>query len=413
MRLTLPAYAVTLGVRYGFGRQRSRFTQLVSIASMAGMVLGVASLITVLSVMNGFAGELRSRILALVPHGYVEGRADTDWDSLANDILTLPEVVAVAPFVRETALLVGSYRQQGVQLNGINTTAQASVSDIEQHILTGSLNSLESPFTVVLGVSLARTLGVGVGDDVRVILPEVTVTPLGSFPRSRSLRVVGLFEVGAQQDGSLAYLSESSMRRLLRESGTYGLQLQTSDLWIATTLGDSLASVLPQELTYRPWSETQGSLFRAVRMEKITVSALLLGVVLVAAFNVIATLVMAVTEKRGDIAVLRTMGASPGEIMGVFLVQGVGLAGFGILLGALVGILLSLNIADVVGVLERLSGAQLFDPSVYFISRLPAELQGGDVLFVVVSASVLSVAAALYPAWRASLIAPAEVLRYE
>ena len=248
---------------------------------------------------------------------------------------------------------------------------------------------------------------------MRVILPQITVTPLGSFPRSRTLRVVGYFEVGAQQDSTHAYTSLETMSRLLRDGGTHGLQLRTANLFSAPQLGEELAPLLPEESRYRPWTETQGSLFRAVRMEKITVSALLLGVVLVAAFNIIATLVMAVTEKRGDIAVLRTMGASPGAIMLMFFVQGLALAVLGIGVGAGLGVLLSLNIADLVMAVERFSGNRLFDPSVYFISRLPAELQGGDVLFVMLAALGLSILAAVYPAWRASRVAPAEVLRYE
>ena len=308
--------------------------------------------------------------------------------------------------------MAGPYRQQGAQLTGIDPARQSGVSDLAAAMLTGSLDALDTPFAVVLGVSLARSLGVGTGDSVRVILPQITVTPLGSFPRSRRLEVVGLFEVGAQQDATQAFLSLATMQRLLRSGGTHGVQLRATDLWKAPTLAPDLGA-LPGDVTFRPWSETQGSLFRAVRMEKITVSALLLGVVLVAAFNIIATLVMAVTEKRGDIAVLRSMGATPGEVMTIFLVQGLALGGFGIVVGALLGVVLSLNVADIVLFFERLSGARLFDPSVYFISRLPADLQRGDVLFVVAAALLLSVAAAVYPAWRASRIAPAEVLRYE
>lgn len=407
------SYALSLGIRYGVGRQRSTFTRFVSLASMAGMVLGVASLITVLSVMNGFAGELRGRILALVPHAYVEGPAGTDWDALALQLESHSEVIAAVPFSREVALLAGFYRQQGAQLQGIDPRRQGRVSDLDDAMVSGALTQLDEPFTVVLGAALARGLGVGTDDRVRVTLPEVTVTPLGSFPRSRMLTVVGLFEVGAQQDGMQAYLSLESMSRLLRKGGTQGLQLKTTDLWLAPELGEALSPMLSQELAYRPWSETQGSLFRAVRMEKITVSALLLGVVLVAAFNIVATLVMAVTEKRRDIAVLRTMGSSPGEILWVFLTQGLSLGVVGVLVGAGLGVLLALNIADIVLFLEQLSGARLFDPSVYFISRLPADLHVADVLFVVIAALLLSVMAAIYPAWRASRISPAEVLRYE
>lgn len=416
----MASYTRFLGLRYGFSRQRSRFTTVVSLASMLGMLLGVASLITVLSVMNGFAGELRGRILALVPHGYVE-LTPTQTDSgstdataaLSDSLLAHPRILAVAPFVRETVLFSGPYRQQGAVLTGIDIKQQSALTELEQFMLVGSLDDLEPDFSVVLGASLARMLGVVPGDDVRIVLPQVRTTPLGLFPRSRLLTVVGLFEVGAQQDSVLAYVSLNSADRLLKTGGTRGLQIRTNDLMTAPGLQASLEPLIAGRGTYRPWSETQGSLFRAIRMEKVTVSILLLGVVLVAAFNVVSTLVMAVTEKRRDIAVLRTMGATPGGISRIFLTQGLALALLGVLAGTVFGVLLSIYIAEVVDFFERLMGARIFDPSVYFISRLPSRLLWSDVAFVGASATVLSVLAAIYPAWRASRIAPAEVLRYE
>ncbi|WOJ94227.1 lipoprotein-releasing ABC transporter permease subunit [Congregibacter variabilis] len=416
----MASYTRFLGLRYGFSRQRSRFTTLVSLASMLGMLLGVASLITVLSVMNGFAGELRGRILALIPHGYVEqtvvqsaAEYAADTAALSASLLAHPEVLAVAPFARETVLFSGPYRQQGVVLTGIDIAQQSALTDLAQFMLLGSLEDLREDFSVIIGSSLARILGVVPGDDVRIILPQVRTTPLGLFPRSRLLKVVGLFEVGAQQDSVLAYVSLNSANRLLATGGTRGLQIRTSDLMAAPALQPSLQPLIAGRGVYRPWSETQGSLFRAIRMEKLTVSILLLGVVLVAAFNVVSTLVMAVTEKRRDIAVLRTMGATPGGISRIFLTQGLALALLGVLAGTFLGVLLSIYVADVVDFFEQLLGAKIFDPSVYFISRLPSRLLWSDVALVGAAATVLSVLAAIYPAWRASRIAPAEVLRYE
>jgi lipoprotein-releasing system permease protein len=276
-----------------------------------------------------------------------------------------------------------------------------------------ALDKLAEPFSLILGNGLARALGVAPGDQVRIVLPQVTTTPLGVFPRTRLMTVVGLFEVGAQQDGQLAYTSLASAERLLGRHGAGGLQLRTDDLLKAAELGPAISAVLGDAGRYRPWSETQGSLFRAIRMEKITVTCLLLGVVFVAAFNVISTLVMAVTEKRRDIAVLRTMGATPGEIARIFLTQGLALALLGVAAGAAVGVLMALNIASVVSTVEGWLGMQVFDPQVYFISRLPARLEWPDVALVSAAAAMLSVLAALYPAWRASRVAPAEVLRYE
>ncbi|MFK7830404.1 MAG: lipoprotein-releasing ABC transporter permease subunit [Congregibacter sp.] len=410
----MASYTRFLGLRYAFSRQRSRFTALVSLASMLGMALGVASLITVLSVMNGFGGELRGRILALVPHAYVELDPEVDDTERVEAALgAVPEVLATAPYTRETVLFSGSYRHQGAVLFGVDSALQPQVTDLDEYLLVGSLDALASPFSVILGSSLARALGVVPGDQLRVVLPQITTSPLGVFPRSRMLTVVGLFEVGAQQDSSLAYTSMETANRLFRKRGQQGLQLRTDDLMTAPNLSPLMSPLLAGVGSYRPWSETQGSLFRAIKMEKLTVSILLLSVVLVAAFNVVSTLVMAVTEKRRDIAVLRTMGATPGEISVIFLTQGLSLALFGVLVGAALGIVLALNIASVVDFFERLVGTRIFDPQVYFISRLPSKLMLSDVAMVVSAATALSVCAVAYPAWRASRIAPAEVLRYE
>ena len=273
----------------------------------------------------------------------------------------------------------------------------------------GSLTDLQAePFSVVLGISLARALGVGPGDSVEVTIPRLTVTPLGTFPRSKRLRVTGLFQINAQPDGHQAYVSLQTGQRLFATgSAVDGLQVRTADLMTAPR------PVLPPGLVVRDWSQTQGSLFRAVKMEKIMVGLLLLSVVAVAAFNIVSSLVMSVAEKRGDIAVLRTMGARAGGIMGIFVAHGLGLAAAGIGCGTLLGVLLASNVAAVTARLEDWLGMKLFDPAVYFISELPADLLWQDVLWVVAAALLLSLAATLYPAWRAARIAPAEVLRYE
>ncbi len=265
-----------------------------------------------------------------------------------------------------------------------------------------------------MGAALARMLRVQVGDRVEVTVPRLTVTPLGVFPRSKRLIVVGLFEVGAQADAYQLYVSLATGQKLLGEAGRVdGLQVRTVDLFSAPATMSALRKALPAGTAVKDWSQTQGSLFRAVKMEKIMVSLLLLSVVAVAAFNIVSTLVMSVAEKRGDIAVLRTMGARAGSILAVFVAHGLALAMAGIGLGALFGVLLSVNIATIAAVVENALGLKLFDPSVYFISELPAELRWPDVLAVVACSLLLSLFATLYPAWRASRIAPAEVLRYE
>ena len=393
-------YAAFIGTRYSFSRKRNRFTSVIAVVSMLGMVLGVASLITVLAVMNGFAGELRSRILSLVPHGYVAHRDGgiPDWQALAATLEAQPGVIAVSPFITDKVILSSPYNQRGAVLTAIDPVLEGQVSEIPAALVSGSLESLGEPgFNVVLGASLARMLRVQAGDFLEVTVPRLTVTPLGVFPRSKRLRVTGIFEVGAQPDAYQAYVSLDSGQKLLGARDTVaGLQLKTDDLFSAPRVIAALQAALPPDYEARDWSQTQGSLFQAVKMEKVMVSLLLLSVVAVAAFNIVSTLVMSVAEKRRDIAVLRTMGARAAGIMVVFVAHG-----------------LALNISRLTALTERLLGVKLFDPSVYFISELPSDLQWADVAAVVLASLSLSLLATLYPAWRATRIAPAEVLRYE
>mgnify|MGYP001546948840 FL=1 len=410
-------YAPFIGLRYSFSRKRNRFTSVIAMVSMLGMVLGVASLITVLSVMNGFGGELRGRILSLVPHGYVANRDGgiEGWEELGETLGQSSGVVAVSPYISDKVLLASPTNLRGGVLTGIDPTREAQVSEIPGRMVAGSLDSLEGGgFHVVLGASLARILRVQPGDYIDTTVPRLTVTPLGVFPRSKRLLVTGLFEVGAKPDAYQAYVSLETAQKLLGQRGRVdGLQVRTTDLFAAPDIMAGLAGSLPSGYQVSDWSQSQGSLFRAVKMEKIMVSLLLLSVVAVAAFNIVSTLVMSVAEKRRDIAVLRTMGARASGIMAIFMAHGLGLAAVGISVGAVLGTALGLNIARVTAFIETAFGVKLFDPSVYFISELPTDLQWGDVGAVVLASLLLSLLATLYPAWRATRIAPAEVLRYE
>jgi lipoprotein-releasing system permease protein len=414
IRDRLPLY---IGARYSFSRQRNRFIGIVSMVSLFGMALGIASLITVLSVMNGFAGELRDRILSLVPHIQVQAASGhlENWPALEARILSEPAVTGVAPYIDSKALISSGRGVRGAVLLAVDPAAESSVSDVGRYMLTGDFQALESEaYGVILGSLLARTVGVGVGDTLEITVPRLTITPLGSFPRRKRFTVVGLFQVGAQLDASHAYISLENGQKLFgMGAAVTGVRVELQDLFSAPAVASRLQDSLGEGYSVSPWAESQGSLFRAVRMEKTMMTILLLSVVAVAAFNIISTLTMAVTEKRADIAVLRTMGARAGSVMSIFVAQGLLLALAGIALGVSVGVLLALNISDLTLLVERLFGTKLFNPEVYFISDLPSRLQLSDVALVAGLALLLSFCATLFPAWRATRIAPAEVLRYE
>ena len=409
--------ALFIGLRYSFSRQRNRFIGVVSMVSLLGMAIGVASLITVLSVMNGFAGELRSRILSLVAHAEVRAEAGNleDWQTLTDRLLGQPGLEAVAPFVATKALLASRRQVRGAQLIAVDVAREAGVSSVVEHIIGGSFADLQrQPYGIVLGSLLARSLGVSIGDSLEITVPKLTLTPLGTFPRSKRFTVVGIFEVGAQLDGSHAYVSLASGQKLLSLADrVHGLRLHFADLYQSAGFAAAIAEQLGTGYQVRDWQQTQRSLFSAVRMEKTMIAVLLLSVVAVAAFNIISTLTMAITDKRGDIAVLRTMGIRASRVMAIFVAQGLVLATVGISLGVGAGVLLALNISDLTLFLEQLLSVKLFNPDVYFISNLPSELQWRDVAVISLSALGLSLLATLLPAWRATRIAPAEVLRYE
>jgi lipoprotein-releasing system permease protein len=334
-------------------------------------------------------------------------------------IKSSPGVLAASPYITEKAILGNSRTYRGAVLTAIEPDAESTVSGLAEAMIEGDVQSLAGDgFNVVLGVTLANMLRVVPGDYIEVTVPRLTVTPLGLFPRSKRLLVTGLFQIGAQPDSYQAYISLATGQKLLGSRGRVeGLQVRTRELFeapqIMRDLSVELSGAFPEAYVVKDWSQTQGSLFRAVKLEKVMVSLLLLSVVAVAAFNIVSTLVMSVAEKRRDIAVLRTMGARASGIMVIFVAHGLVLAAVGITVGALVGVLVALNIADITAALETMLGVKLFDPNVYFISELPADLQWLDVAMVVGASFVLSLLATLYPAWRAASIAPAEVLRYE
>jgi len=402
-------------LRFTLGGGQRRFTRFVALASLLGMMLGVATLIVVLSVMNGFASELRQRLLSIAPDLVLETGPlpQATLLSLSSQVEAHPDVVAASMMHRGTVMMRRGDRNRGIKLTGAPETGLIRVAPLEGHLIAGNVKTIfDQPFTVILGADVARLLGVGVGDEVEVVLPRLTMTPLGVFPALRSLRVSGIFEVGAQPDAFEGFVSFATAQRLFAAAGLVGIQARARDreqLQEATTF---MASLSPGHNSVTDWRDSQGSLFTAIRMEKLTVGVLLTSVILVAAFNLISMLTMSVTEKRSDIAILQVLGLSSHRLLTVFLGHGLMLAAVGIFVGASLGIWLSLSVAELSMWLERTLGWVLFDPSVYYIAGLPSQLMWVDVWVVVATALVLSIIASVYPAWRAARIPAAEALNY-
>lgn len=386
---------------------------------MIGLALGVVVMIVVLSVMNGFDHEMRTRVLGMVPHATIEsGEPINDWQALAARVKQNKQVEAVAPFIQMQGLLTNNGNVQKILLNAIDPVQERKVSIIDGFMKQGSLDDLVAGgFGVVIGDKAATKLGVGMGDKVTFVSPEVTVTPAGMFPRMKRFTVVGIFHVGAGElDGYLGVTNLQDLARLHRwkPDQVQGLRLKFTDLFKAPRTAYDIAQNLGEHQYYsRDWTRTHGNLYQAIGMEKSIIGLLLLLIVAVAAFNIISTLVMVVNDKRGDIAILRTLGATPGQIMAIFMVQGTVIGVVGTLIGAGVGILAALNVSSAISALEGLIGHKFLNADVYFIDYLPSQLMTQDVLLVCGAALVLSFLATLYPAWRAARTQPAEALRYE
>ncbi len=410
---------VFIGTRYTRAKRRNHFVSFISLTSMIGLALGVVVMIVVLSVMNGFDHEMRTRVLGMVPHATLEtGQPVNDWPALAAKVKQNPSVLEVAPFTQMQGLLTHDGKVQKVLLNGIDPAQERKVSIIGDFIREGRLEDLASgSFGIMIGDKAAAKLGVGIGDKLTFVAPEVTVTPAGMFPRMKRFTVVGIFHVGAGEiDGYLGLTNLSDLSRLHRWKAdqVQGLRLKFDDLFQAPRTAFNIARQLGEQDFYaRDWTRSYGNLYQAIRMEKAMIGLLLLLIVAVAAFNIISTLVMVVNDKRGDIAILRTLGSTPGQIMRIFMVQGTVIGVVGTAIGAVVGILAALNVSAAIAGLERLIGHKFLNADVYFIDYLPSRIMAEDVWMVCGAALVLSFLATLYPAWRAARTQPAEALRYE
>jgi len=415
--MALP-YELLIGLRYTRARKRNGFISFISAFSMLGIALGVAALIVVLSVMNGFQKELRTRILGVASHIQITG-ADGElprWQDVAAQAGRHKSVQAVAPFVQSQGMFSVDNGVRGTVVRGVLPEMEDRVADFRAHMKSGKFDDLQSgSYNVVLGAELARALRVFVGDKVTLIAPQGTVTPAGLVPRLKTFTVSGIFEVGMfEYDNGLALIHMEDAQRLYRMGDDVsGVRLKLDDLFQAPRVARELSRMISADAFLFDWTKSHANFFRAVQIEKNMMFIILSLIVAVAAFNLVTTLVMAVTDKQADIAILRTLGARPQSIMAVFVVQGaiVGLLGMALGIGG--GVALALNVDVVVPFIERLLGTQFLDKSVYYISQLPSELRWNDVWLVTGISFVLALLATLYPSWRAARVNPAEALRYE
>ncbi|MGP4842622.1 lipoprotein-releasing ABC transporter permease subunit [Marinobacter sp. 1Y8] len=408
--------SLSIGLRYTAAKRRNHFISFISLTSMIGLMLGVAVLIIVLSVMNGFDHELKHRILGMVPHAVIQGQSTVDdWERIDKIATEDRSVIAAAPFIQGQGMVTGAGNVHGVMINGVLPEQEKTVSIIEDNMVEGKLDDLKSgEFGIVIGRMLAANLRLKLGDKVTLVLPEASITPAGVLPRLKRFTVKGIFSVGAELDGSYTLIHMDDAAKLMRTDGkAQGVRLLVDDLFKAPAVAERVARSLGGRFFVSDWTRTHGNLFQAIRMEKTMIGLLLMFIVAVAAFNIVSTLVMVVTDKTGDIAILRTMGATPGRIMRIFMIQGAVIGIFGVLIGTTLGVLGAEYISAIISWLEGVLGQKFLSADVYFISYLPSQLQWDDVFIISGAGMAMSLLATLYPAWRASRVDPAEALRYE
>ena len=414
-------FELLVGWRYtraGRAARRNRFISFISSVSMVGIALGVAALIIVLSVMNGFQKEVRDRMLGVLSHIEVlayTGAAIDNPTGVQNTLALQPQVLASAPFVLSQVLLAQGEDMRGALVRGIDPAQEVLVTDAVALMPPEVLAQLQpGTFGVVLGNELARALGVKTGDNITLVAPGGQVTPAGVVPRMKQLTVVGLLDSGHYEyDASLALLHMDDAQKIFRLEGPNGIRVKLKDAQQARSVADELTPLLGEDVVVRDWTRANRTWFAAVQIEKRMMFIILTLIVAVAAFNLVSTLVMTVTDKQADIAILRTLGASPGSIMGIFVVQGALVGVIGTLSGLLLGLLVAFNIGSIVPAIERALGASFLPKDIYLISRMPSDPQLADIGPVVIIALVLALVATLYPSWRASRIDPAEALRHE
>ncbi len=414
----LRPYELAIALRYVRSRNKNRFISFISVISMAGIALAVAVLIMVLSVMNGFESEVRNRILQIVAHASITGLDGriSDWRSLAAVAGQDPQVIAGARFVDGQAMLVGPAEIRGVQLRGVDPASELKTSALGSLMVEGSLEALlPGAFGIVIGKTLAEQLHVTVGDSVIMLVAQGIITPAGVVPRMRRFRVTGVFYAGMYEfDRALVFIHVADAQRLLRSGeDVSGVRLAIRDPLQAPTVVRAVANAWGGGVYVTDWTREHGNFFRSIQLTRSIIFVILLLVVGVAAFNIVSTLVMVVRDKRGEIAILRTLGASPAGILTIFVLQGALVGLVGTLVGTIAGVLGAWNVSAIAAVIERITGFQFLAPDVYFISELPSRLLWADVWQIASIALALGLVSTIYPAWRGAVTAPAEVLRHE
>jgi len=413
-------FELFVGLRYTRAKRRNHFISFISLTSMVGIGLGVAALIIVLSVMNGFQQELRSRILGVASHLQITGPNNQldDWTVVTSNLKGEPHIEAAAPYIMAQGMLSYGQAVQGAIVRGVLPEDEEKVAELGSHMKAGKLSDLKAgEFGIVLGVELAQSLGLSIGDKVVVLAPQGQFTPTGVVPRIKQFKLVGLFQIGMYEyDAGLALIHMDDAAKLYRmDKSVSGVRLKIDDLFLAPDVARDLNNKLSSKGDYfiTDWTEQHANFFRAVQMEKRVMFIILALIVAVAAFNIVSTLVMAVTDKRADIAIMRTLGASPRSIMQIFVVQGALIGVIGTVVGAFFGVIIALNIETIVPLIEHTFGVQFLAKDVYYISDLPSQLLWSDVLTITGLSFLLSLFATLYPSYKAARINPAEALRYE
>lgn len=408
-----------VGLRYLRAKRRNHFVSFISLTSVIGIALGIIVIISVLSVMNGFQTEVRDRMLRMTAHANVLELDGTlnDWQRAQQALDDIEDIVGMAPYVEGQAMMVKSTQVTGVLLSGVDPEQEINVSEIQNYILDTNLNVLQpGKFRILIGSELARFLGTFVGDKITIITPEASVTPAGILPKLRRFTVAGIYEVGMNQfDRNTAVVHIEDAKRLYRmqPDEVTGLRLKLSDIFLVPELTNELNQQFKGEFWLTDWTRRHQNFFRAVKMEKTMMFIIMTLIVAVAAFNVVSMLVMVVTDKQSDIAILRTYGVSPNSIQWIFIIQGSLIGIVGTVLGVLGGLALALNLAEIVAFVENLFNLKVLSPSVYYISDLPSEVRAGDVIYVACISFFLTVLATIYPARKAAKTQPAEALRYE